>query len=130
MTEVLASKVFDLKFKDERPLKVAYHSPCHHGKGQGLLDKSMAILKANPMIELYEMKAIDECCGGMSSSSNRAMTFEMSMKIIKKAEDSGADALVTNCLFCYDNLNMARKQMRTSIKVEHLLMLTAGCLAM
>ena len=88
----------------------------------------MAILKANPMIELYEMETIDECCGGMSSSTNRAMMFEMSMKIIEKAKDSGAGALVTNCLFCYDNLNVARKQMRTSIKVEHLLMLTARCL--
>jgi len=130
MTEILALKVSNLKFEDERPLKVAYHSPCHQGKGQGLLNKSMAILKANPMIELYEMEAIDECCGGMSSSSNRVMMFEMSMKIIEKAEDSGADTLVTNCLFCYDNLNMARKQMRTSIEVEHLLMLIAGCLVM
>jgi heterodisulfide reductase subunit B len=65
----------------------------------------------------------------MSSSSNRVMMLEMSMKIIKKAEDSGVDALATNCLFCYNNLNMARKQIRTSIKVEHLLMLTTGCLA-
>lgn len=131
MTEVLASKLFDLKFKDvkdERPLKVAYYSPCHHGKGQGLLNKSLAILKANPMIKLHE-EVIDECCGGMSSSSNRAMMLKMSMKIIKKAEAFAVDALVTNCLFCYDNLNMARKQMQSSIKVEHLLMLTARYLA-
>ena len=49
MTELLANKLNSISLKKSKPLKVTYHSPCHHGKGQGLLDKSLAVLKAAPL---------------------------------------------------------------------------------
>ncbi len=122
MTELLANKLNSISLKKSKPLKVTYHSPCHHGKGQGLLDKSLAVLKAAPGIEFIDTKITNMCCGGMTLSSNPSMTLDLSSKVIEEAEKDDIDVLVTNCVFCRDNLNRAARCKRSKLKVEHLLL--------
>ena len=124
MTELLANKLNSISFKENELLKVAYHSPCHHGKGQGLVDKSLAVLKAVPGIEFTDTKATNMCCGGMTSSSNPSVTFDLSSKVIEEAEKADVDVLVTDCVFCRDNLSRAAWSKRSKVKIEHLLLLT------
>ncbi len=124
LTELLANKLNSISLKKSKPLKVTYHSPCHHGKGQGLLDKSLAVLKAAPSIEFIDTKATNMCCGGMTSSSNPSITLDLSSKVIEEVEKDDIDVLVTDCVFCRDNLNRAVRNKRSKVKVEHLLLLS------
>lgn len=124
MTEMLAGKLDSIKLKESKHIKVAYHSPCHHGKGQGLVDKSLAVLRTVPGVEFKETKATNMCCGGMTSSSNPSVTLDLSSKVIEEAEKANVDILVTDCVFCRDNLNRAARRKRSKVKVEHLLLLT------
>ena len=123
MTELLGGKLNDISLEESQPVKVAYHSPCHHGKGQGLLNESLAVLEAISGVELVETKATNMCCGGMTSSSNSSMTLELSSRIIKEVESTRADTLVTSCIFCRDNLNRAARYRGSKIKVVHILSL-------
>jgi len=124
MTELLANKLNSINLKESKLLKVAYHSPCHHGKGQGLLDKSLMVLKTFPRIEIINTKATNMCCGGMTSSSNSSIGLDLSSKIIEEAEKVDVDFLVTNCVFCRDNLSLAARRKCSKVKIEHLLLLT------
>lgn len=122
MTELNNIQSDGFNSKIDKKMKVAYHSPCHHGIGLGLMDSALDILETNPNIEILETNAINMCCGGMTSSSNNSMTFEMSSKIIQEAELAGADILVTTCVFCRDNILRAARRKKSKVKIEHLLL--------
>ena len=125
MTELLTKKMNSIILKESEPLKVAYHSPCHHGKGQRLVDKALAVLKAASGIELID-NTTNMCCGGMTSSSNPSMNLNLSSKIIEEAEKADVNVLVTDCVLCRDNLNRAARRKHSKVKVEHLLLLSYG----
>lgn len=120
MVEVLSSKESRIDYRVSKPIRVAYHSPCHYGKGQGLFEKSALILQ-DPNIELVETRATTMCCGGMTASSNWYFALELSSKIIGEAERSEADILFTACVLCRDNLRRAARHKRSKVKVEHIL---------
>lgn len=124
MTELLSEKLDSISTASDKPLKVAYHSPCHHGKGQGLTEKALAVLKSAPGVEFVASGTTNMCCGGMTSSSNPSVTLDLSTKIIEEAEGAGVDILVTDCVFCRDNLSRAARRKKSKLKIEHLLLLT------
>jgi glycolate oxidase iron-sulfur subunit len=43
--------------------RVAYHSPCHLGHAQGVVDPPRQLLRAIPGLELVEVPDGDQCCG-------------------------------------------------------------------
>ncbi|HEY6100686.1 MAG TPA: (Fe-S)-binding protein [Anaeromyxobacter sp.] len=43
--------------------RVAYHSPCHLGHAQGIVDAPRQLLRAIPGVELVEVPDGDQCCG-------------------------------------------------------------------
>ncbi len=124
MAELLAGNIQNTPIVKEEAIKVAYHSPCHHGKGQGLAEEALKVLKATPGIEFVTAGTTDMCCGGMTSSSNPSMTLDLSTKVIEEAERVGVSVLVTDCVFCRDNLSRAARRKRSKIKVKHLLLFT------
>ena len=123
MVELLKEGINDIAFKITDEIKrVCYHSPCHHGKGQGLLDDSLRVLKSLPGLEIVETEITENCCGGMASSSNVSKSIHLSSNIVTEAENKNADSLITNCVFCKDNLHLAALRKRSKVKVEHLLL--------
>jgi len=60
----------------------------------------------------------------MTSSSNPSISLDLSSKIIEEAEKVDVDFLVTDCVFCRDNLSRAARRKRSKVKIEHLLLLT------
>ena len=46
-----------------RPLRVAYHDPCHLAHGQGVRREPRELLRRLPGIELVELTNADWCCG-------------------------------------------------------------------
>jgi glycolate oxidase iron-sulfur subunit len=46
-----------------RPLRIAYHDPCHLAHGQGVRSEPRALLKRLPGAEIVDLPNPDWCCG-------------------------------------------------------------------
>jgi fumarate reductase (CoM/CoB) subunit B len=88
--------------KGELDLKVTYHEPCHLGRGQGVVNEPIEILKMVPGIEYIDDPYKNRCCG--AGGGVRAGQRDLSMKIADtKREyilDTGAEIVTTECPFC------------------------------
>ena len=70
------------------------------------LDNMMKALGATPVSWSYKV----DCCGAGHSVSKSAMVTNLSGKILAKAREAGADAVVNSCPLCQTNLEMRRPQ--------------------
>jgi fumarate reductase (CoM/CoB) subunit B len=88
--------------KGEIKLKVTYHEPCHLGRGQGVLDQPIELLKLIPGVEYVDDPYKNRCCG--AGGGVRAGQRELSMKVAttkrEYIEATGADMITTECPFC------------------------------
>lgn len=88
--------------KGEIKMKITYHEPCHLGRGQGVVDQPIELLKMIPGVEYIDDPYKNRCCG--AGGGVRAGLRELSMKIAvtKKEyiENTGADMVTTECPFC------------------------------
>ncbi|GAB6181576.1 CoB--CoM heterodisulfide reductase iron-sulfur subunit B family protein [Desulfotomaculum defluvii] len=70
------------------------------------LDNLMKTLGATPVSWSYKV----DCCGAGHSIAKSAMVTNLSGKILAKAREAGADAVVNSCPLCQTNLEMRRPQ--------------------
>lgn len=88
--------------KGEIKLKVTYHEPCHLGRGQGVVDQPVELLRLIPGVEYVEDPYRNRCCG--AGGGVRAGQRELSQKIAttkrEYIEETGADMITTECPFC------------------------------
>ena len=102
-----------------KPLKVTYHEPCHLGRGQGVFKDPLEVLGLIPKLELVEMRDYDRCCGagGGVRSGQRPLAMAIGRRKAELIMESGAEACVTECPFCYiqikDVLNMLGSDIKT-----------------
>lgn len=118
-----------LRFRNELPLSVTYHDPCHLGRKsepftgiwegdkldrpmslkrsgrKGIYDAPRNVLGAIPGIELTEMERIREyawCCGAGGGVLEAFPDFAASTTTerIEEALATGAEALITACPWC------------------------------
>lgn len=115
-----------IKFKKEVPLTVTWHDPCHLGRHCGIYEEPRNILKAIPGIRLVEMERIKDqgwCCG--AGAGVRTAFPELSLKIaserIEEAKSTGAEAVVTSCPYCEQNLSDPIKRNNEKIKLYDLM---------
>ena len=57
-----------------------------------------------------------ECCGGGLSVSRTGVVAKLSGKIVRDAEDRGAEAIIVACPMCQSNLDMRRKHIDSHIR--------------
>ena len=96
------SKAFDLsklKFKQrERPLKIAYHTPCHLEK-LGWEYYSIELLRMIPNIDITVLKP--NCCGIGGTYGFKKENYENAQKIgeplFREIEEGGFDLVVSDC---------------------------------
>jgi glycolate oxidase iron-sulfur subunit len=62
VTELLAS-LPPLAERHRVEARVAYHSPCHLGNAQGVVEQPRQLLRAIPGLELCEIPESEHCCG-------------------------------------------------------------------
>jgi glycolate oxidase iron-sulfur subunit len=62
VTELLAS-LAPLAERHRIEARVAYHSPCHLGHAQGIVEQPRKLLRAIPGLELCEIPESEHCCG-------------------------------------------------------------------
>ncbi|TFG12548.1 succinate dehydrogenase/fumarate reductase iron-sulfur subunit [Candidatus Thorarchaeota archaeon] len=96
-----------VKPKGEIDLKITYHEPCHLGRGQGVIDEPIELLKMIPGVEYIEDPYKNRCCG--AGGGVRAGQREISMQVANTRKGylmkTGADMVTTECPFCTIQLN-------------------------
>ncbi len=107
------------------PLKVTYHDPCHLGRHGGVFDAPRKVLNLIPGLELTEMERIGEnsrCCGagGGVRTAHALFAGELATARLEEAVSTGAEALVTCCPFCEQNLGDSLKPMGNPMKLYDL----------
>ena len=104
----------DIKLKKTVRKKVTYHDPCHLGRYTGVYDAPRRILEAIPGVELVEMprnRANSFCCGAGAGVMSAYPDFAgwVAAERLREAAGTGAEALVTACPFCEQNLGGVKK---------------------
>ncbi len=111
--EYLARLLKQGKLKFPHPVErtVTYHDPCHLGRATGGFDAPRMIMEAIPGLKLIEMprnREYSRCCGagGGLKAGYPDIQNKMARRRIREAEETGAEALVSSCPFCYQGLNI------------------------
>ena len=106
--------------KGEIKLKITYHEPCHLGRGQGVVDQPIELLKMIPGVEYIDDPYKNRCCG--AGGGVRAGQRELSQKIAltrkEYIEETGADMVTTECPFCTIQINDMMKD--SDIQVRYI----------
>jgi glycolate oxidase len=127
-----------LKFKNNTPMKVAYHDPCDLGRHLNIFEPPRELLKKIPGVNLVEFKnnrLLAKCCGGGGGlkAFDTALSGEIAYKRILEALDVGAEVVVSACPSCKSNLQVAaarlRKEKKNRIKVMDITELVAEAIA-
>ncbi len=91
-------------------MSVTYHDPCHLGRHSNEYDAPREVLRNVPGIVFKEMGRIREnswCCGagGGVRSGYPEMAEKTCTKRIAEAKQTGAEAIISTCPFCYQNFS-------------------------
>lgn len=112
---LLSEGKVNFRFRRDKKLKVAYHTPCHMEK-LGWAYYSVELLKMIPGVEVQVLDS--QCCGIAGTYGFKKENYEVSQRIgeglFKQIEESGADYVVTDCETCKWQIEMS-----TSKRCEH-----------
>ena len=112
---LLAENKTKLRFRTDKKLKVAYHTPCHMEK-LGWAYYSIELLKLIPNVELIVLDS--QCCGIAGTYGFKKENYKTSQDIgeslFRQIEASGVDYVVSDCETCKWQIEMS-----TSKKCEH-----------
>ena len=89
--------------------RVTYHDPCDLGRDRGVYEEPRRLIEAATRTELVEMersRAESACCGAGSGvkSGFPDLSTAIARARIAQAKAAGADAIVTACPWCVQNL--------------------------
>jgi fumarate reductase (CoM/CoB) subunit B len=117
MIDVIGKKNI-VRPKGRIDLKVTYHEPCHLGRGQGVVDQPIELLKMIPGVEYIDDPMKNRCCG--AGGGVRAGQREMSQKIANTKKEyilaTGADMVTTECPFCTIQINDMMKEENMKVR--------------
>jgi Fe-S oxidoreductase len=120
-----------LKLTKELPMRVTWHDPCHLGRHCGVYEAPRNILKAIPGVVLVEKERIKDqswCCGGGGGVRTAFLDFaqKTAEKLIEEAQKTtGAEAIVTCCPFCEQNIGDVLNREGYDIKLYNLIEMVA-----
>lgn len=105
----------DLNVKDMAPLnvKATIHNPCHLNRGLDAPFDIKNVLSKIPGVDLVESEESDRCCGagGGVRAGERPISMMMARRKGELIINSGAEATVTQCPFCYIQIQDILKQL-------------------
>jgi len=108
--------------------RVTYHDPCYLGRYSHIYETPRDVIKAIPGIELLEMERnrMDAwCCGagGGAMMGNREYVLATGKERVDEAKASGAEALITSCPSCTQNLSDASDAHKNPVIVQDIITL-------
>jgi len=137
--EFVDQLVTEGKLKLTKPinLTVTYHDPCHLGRignagvsgtgdFTGIYEQPRNIINSIPGLKLVEMNRIKDdswCCGAGGWMRDGYLDFAQwtAARRIEEAETTGAEAMVTCCPHCEENLGEAIQNRGNKMKMYDLL---------
>lgn len=104
-----------LKFKDMAPIniKATFHNPCHLNRGMNASNVLRTVLATIPGVQVVDMEEPDRCCGagGGVRAGERPISMMMARRKAEFIINSGAEACVTQCPFCYIQIEDILRQL-------------------
>jgi glycolate oxidase iron-sulfur subunit len=102
-------------------LTVTVHDPCHLNRGQAVRDPVRRVLAAIPGLQIVEMAAPEECCGGsgMFSIEEHELSRKIGARKIEQILATGASMVVTGCPGCILQIRDLLSRERSNIAVLH-----------
>jgi len=114
VAEYLARRI-DINTRDMKPINIraTFHNPCHLNRGLSAHDDLKIVLGRIPGVNLVEMEESDRCCGagGGVRAGERPLSMMMARRKGEFIISSGAEACVTQCPFCYVQIQDVLKQL-------------------
>jgi glycolate oxidase iron-sulfur subunit len=120
VSELLAS----LPQRAERaplPERVAYHSPCHLGHAQRIVDAPRALLRGIPGIELVEVPDGEQCCGsaGIYNLVEPASADEVGRRKAEAVLSTGATLLASANPGCSLQIRRMLEEKGVTVRAAH-----------
>jgi fumarate reductase (CoM/CoB) subunit B len=93
-------------------VKATVHNPCHLNRGMNSPNAIRNILSNIPGVHVVDMEEADRCCGagGGVRAGERPISMMMARRKAEFIINSGAEACVTQCPFCYIQIQDILKQ--------------------
>lgn len=118
--EVMFHRLSELKLSPVN-LRIAYHDPCHLGRGQGLTETARAVLGAVPGLKLADIRNPGRCCGfgGVMRVFHRDISDRVGETRAGDIISSNAETAVTGCPGCRMQLLDSLRRAGSDAKVVH-----------
>jgi len=104
-----------------RPLRVAYHDPCHLAHAQKVRREPRDLLTALPGIELVTLANSDWCCGsaGTYNLTERAMARRLLARKLDRIAASGAEVVAAANPGCLLHIRAGAIARGLEVAIEH-----------
>ncbi len=103
-----------------------YHSPCHLGNAQGVLEEPKLVMRSLPGVELVPLEDETKCCG--SAGIYNITHIEMSRVLLEEKVENilatGAEVVVTGNPGCMLQIQKGLKERGADVQVKHLTQIT------
>jgi Fe-S oxidoreductase len=105
-----------------RPLRVAYHDPCHLAHGQGVRAEPRALLKALPGVDLIDLPNADWCCGsaGVYNLTHPAMADAQLERKLASIAQVSPDVVVASNPGCMLHMARGARERGQAARIVHL----------
>jgi len=106
----------------DRPLRVAYHDPCHLAHAQGVRTPPRALLAALPGVELVDLPNSDWCCGsaGVYNLTHPAMADAQLDRKLESIEQVAPELVVASNPGCLLHMQRGAKAHGSRVRMVHL----------
>jgi heterodisulfide reductase subunit D len=121
ISEFLAERMPELRFKPNGQRRVTFQDPCRLGRHLGIYDPPRQALAALPGIELVEMRRSGPaamCCAGGTWSNCDRFAKQIQVERLREARATGAEMLVTACPKCQIHFRCAMKDPNLGGEIE------------
>ncbi|MFC1491906.1 (Fe-S)-binding protein [Nitrospinota bacterium] len=121
ITEFLAERLPELKFKANGQRRVTFQDPCRLGRHLGIYDSPRQMLAPLPGVELTEMRRSGPaamCCAGGTWSHCDRYSKQIQVERLREARSTGAEVLVTACPKCQIHFRCAMQDPNLGGEIE------------
>lgn len=107
--------------KNENPVHVTYHDPCHLKKSLGVFTEPRTVLDANPAYRFKEMAESDRCCGlgGSFNIQYYSLSSEIGARKRENITAAGCNIVTAGCPACMLQLSDMLSKSGERIAVKH-----------
>jgi len=103
-----------------QPLSATLHDPCHLARSLNLTEEPRKVLRAIKNLELKEVASNREltvCCGAPGELIYPELSELLASRRARELADTGAEAIITLCPFCYASLSQGARLSGTKVRV-------------